>query len=41
MNATTHAPVRWFHLTPGRCVIGLLAVEGLLWLCRSDSAGFR
>ncbi len=23
---------RWFRLTPGRFVIGLLAVEGLLWL---------
>ena len=31
MNATTQAPVRWFHLTPGRCVNGLLAIEGLLW----------
>ena len=31
MDATPEARVRWFHLTPGRCVIGLLAVEGLLW----------
>ena len=23
---------RWFHLTPDRCVVGLLAVEGLLWV---------
>jgi hypothetical protein len=23
---------RWFRLTPDRCVVGLLAVEGLLWL---------
>jgi hypothetical protein len=29
MDAT--AQVRWFHLTPGRFVIGLLAVEVLLW----------
>ena len=26
------AQLRWFHLTPGRCPGGLLAVEGLLWL---------
>ena len=26
------AKPRWFHLTPDRCVLGLLAVEGLLWL---------
>ncbi len=32
MDDTTHARVRWFHLTPGRFVIGLLAVEVLLWL---------
>jgi hypothetical protein len=30
MDATTQA--RWFHLTPGRFVIGLLVVEVLLWL---------
>jgi hypothetical protein len=30
MDAPTQS--RWFHLTPGRFVIGLLAVEGLLWL---------
>ncbi len=29
---------RWFHLTPDRFVIGLLAVEGLLWL--SDRFGW-
>ncbi len=23
---------RWFHPTPDRCVVGLLAVEGLLWV---------
>jgi hypothetical protein len=32
MGDTTRARVRWFQPTPGRCVIGLLAVEGLLWL---------
>ena len=38
--ATMDAPTqtRWFHLTPGRFVIGLLAVEGLLWL--SDRFGW-
>jgi hypothetical protein len=36
MVATTQA--RWFHLTPGRFVIGLLAVEVLLWL--SDRFGW-
>jgi hypothetical protein len=24
--------VRWFHLTPDRLILGLLAIEGLLWL---------
>ncbi len=24
--------LHWFHLTPDRLVIGLLVVEGLLWL---------
>ena len=23
---------RWYHLTPGRIVVGLLLVEGFLWL---------
>ena len=32
MDATTHARTRWFHLTPGRFVVGLLAVEFLLFL---------
>ena len=32
MGDTTQARVRWFHPTPGRCVIALLAVECLLWL---------
>ena len=32
MDDTTQARIRWFHLTPGRFVIGLLAVEVLLWL---------
>ena len=32
MDATTQARVRWFHLTPGRFVSALLAVEVLLWL---------
>jgi hypothetical protein len=36
MDAPTQT--RWFHLTPGRFVIGLLAVEGLLWL--SDKFGW-
>ncbi len=31
MDDTLQAQARWFHLTPGRVVIGLLAVEGLLW----------
>jgi len=30
MDATTRT--RWFHLTPGRFVLALLAVEVLLWL---------
>ncbi len=30
MDDTTQT--RWFHLTPGRFVIGLLAVQALLWL---------
>jgi predicted nucleic acid-binding protein len=32
MDATTKPQPRWFHLTPGRCLAGLLAVEVLLWL---------
>ena len=36
MDAPTQT--RWFHLTPGRFVLGLLAVEGLLWL--SDRFGW-
>ena len=32
MDNTTQARIRWFHLTPGRVVIALLAVEALLWL---------
>ncbi len=32
MDDTTPPQVRWFHLTPGRVVIALLAIEGLLWL---------
>jgi hypothetical protein len=36
MDAPTQS--RWFHVTPGRFVIGLLAVEGLLWL--SDRFGW-
>ncbi len=32
MDDTTQSRVRWFHLTPGRVVIGLPAVEGLFWL---------
>ena len=32
MDDTANVRVRWFHLTPGRFVIGLLAVEVLLWL---------
>jgi len=24
--------IRWFHVTPGRCLVALLVVEGLLWL---------
>jgi hypothetical protein len=31
MTTPTSNP-RWFHLTPDRAVLGLLAVEGLLWL---------
>ena len=40
MIATMDAPTqtRWFHFTPSRFVIGLLAVEGLLWL--SDRFGW-
>jgi len=29
---TDAKPTRWYHLTPDRFVIGLLIVEGLLWL---------
>ncbi len=36
MDAPTQS--RWFHLTPGRFVLGLLVVEGLLWL--SDRFGW-
>ncbi len=32
MIDTTQAQARWFHLTPGRFVLALLAVEVLLWL---------
>ena len=32
MDATTPPQTRWFHLTPGRFVLALLAVEVLLWL---------
>ena len=32
MDDTPQARIRWFHLTPDRLVIGLLAVEVLLWL---------
>ena len=32
MDDTTQARVRWFHPTPGRFVLALLAVEVLLWL---------
>ena len=38
MEAPTQAQRRWFHLTLGRFVIGLLAVEVLLWL--SDRFGW-
>ena len=30
--ATSKPARRWFYLTPDRFIIGLLAVEGLLWL---------
>ena len=32
MDATAQTQTRWFHLTPGRFVLALLAVEVLLWL---------
>ncbi len=33
---------RWSHLTPDRCVLGLLAVEGVLWLFeRVHAFGFH
>jgi hypothetical protein len=32
MDATSQTQARWFYFTPGRFVIGLLAVEVLLWL---------
>ena len=38
MDDTTQARVRWFHPTPGRFVLALLAVEVLLWL--SDRFGW-
>ena len=38
MDDTTQARARWFHLTPGRFVLALLAVEVLLWL--SDRFGW-
>ena len=38
MGATTQARVRWFRLTPGRFVIGLLVVEAILWF--SDRFGW-
>ena len=31
-SAVPKPSVRWFHLTPDRVVLALLAVEGLLWL---------
>ena len=34
MNDTPQARTRWFHPTPGRLVLALLAVEVLLWLSR-------
>ena len=37
MDDTTQVHSRWFHLTPGRVVLLLLAVECLLWL--SDRFG--
>ena len=38
MDATSQARPRWFHPTPGRFVLVLLAVEVLLWL--SDRFGW-
>lgn len=38
MNDTPQAQPRWFHLTPGRFVFLLLAIEVLLWL--SDRFGW-
>ncbi len=38
MDATTQARVRWFHPTPGRFVVALLAVEVLL--CPSERFGW-
>ena len=35
----TQTQTRWFHPTPGRFVLALLAVEVLLWL--SDTGGSR
>ena len=32
MDDTTQARARWFQPTPGHVVVGLLAVECLLWL---------
>jgi hypothetical protein len=32
LDATTQTRIRCFHLTPGRFVLILLAVEVLLWL---------
>lgn len=38
MDDTTQALVHWFHLTPSRFVLALLAVDVLLWL--SDRFGW-
>ena len=38
MDDTKQARVRWFHPTPGRFVLALLAVEVLLWL--SERSGW-
>jgi hypothetical protein len=31
-DAPEKARRRWFHVTPGRLLVVLLTVEGLLWL---------
>jgi hypothetical protein len=38
VDAPTQSRLRWFHVTPGRFVLALLTVEGLLWL--SESVGW-